>query len=64
MDMVDYQTAIIMFKAKNHKLPANIQSLFHDREGVTIYNLNTENKYYNEKLLCLNYRGNSVEQTE
>ena len=28
--MAGYQTAIIMFKAKNHELPANIQSLFHD----------------------------------
>ena len=37
MDMAGYQTAIIMFKAKNHELPANIQSLFHDREGA--YNL-------------------------
>ena len=32
-DIVSYQTAIIMYKARNHLLPANIQQLFRDREG-------------------------------
>ena len=36
-DIVSYQTAIIMYKARNNLLPANIQQLFHEREGG--YNL-------------------------
>lgn len=39
-DIVSYQTAIIMYKAKNHQLPANLQNLFHNREGG--YNLRSE----------------------
>ena len=40
VDIVSYQTAIIMYKAKNNLLPANIQKLFRDREGD--YNLRGE----------------------
>ena len=32
-DIVAYQTAIIMYKAKNRQLPGNIQHLFRNREG-------------------------------
>ena len=31
-DIVKYQTAQIMYKAKNHKLPSNIQGLFNERQ--------------------------------
>ena len=36
-DIVKYQTAQIMFKAKNHLLPKNVQKLFGEQEGD--YNL-------------------------
>lgn len=39
-DIVSYQTALIMYKAKNHQLPKNIQNLFQNREGG--YNLRGE----------------------
>ena len=32
-DIVSYQTAIIMYKAKNRQLPENIQNVFRNREG-------------------------------
>ena len=42
MDIIEYKTAIIMYKARNKQLPANIQVLFSDREGG--YNLRGELK--------------------
>ncbi len=36
-DQIEYQTAQIMFKAKNNQLPGNIQGMFSQREGK--YNL-------------------------
>ena len=32
-DLVEFQTAQLMFKAKNNKLPANIQKMFTQIEG-------------------------------
>lgn len=37
MDMVNFKTAQVMFKARNRLLPVNIQNMFFDREGG--YNL-------------------------
>ena len=42
MDIIEYKTAIIMYKARNKQLPGNIQVLFSDREGG--YNLRGELK--------------------
>lgn len=40
IDLVDFQTAQIMYKAKNNLLPGNIQKLFFNRDGD--YNLRGE----------------------
>ena len=42
-DIVSYQTAITMYKAKNHLLPLNVQNLFRNREGG--YNLRGESVF-------------------
>lgn len=36
-DLIEYQTAVFMFKARNNLLPRNIQKMFSEREGG--YNL-------------------------
>ena len=42
MDMVNFKTAQIIFKARNNLLPGNIQKMFFNREGD--YNLRGEHK--------------------
>ena len=33
MDLINYKTALIMFRARNNTLPGNLQKLFCDRDG-------------------------------
>ena len=40
MDIIEYKTAMIMYKARYNNLPGNIQKMFFDREGG--YNLRGE----------------------
>lgn len=64
LDIVSYQTAIIMHKARNNQLPENIQSLFCNREGG--YNLRGEDNFKilsrrtNIKSFCVSVIGVSI----
>ena len=55
MDLVEYKTALIMYKARKNILPGNIQKMFNDREGG--YNLRREQNF---KVQCVKLKSKSM----
>lgn len=63
LDLVNYKTAQIMFRASKKSLPSNIQKLFNDRDAHHTHNLRGSNKLYQPKVrttlksMCISVRG-------
>ena len=64
IDLVDFKTAQIIYKARNKGLPANIQRLFMDREGNYYLrrelNLKHLGSRLNLKSMCVSVKGVSL----
>ena len=65
-DLVNLSTAQIIYRAKNHTLPHNLQTFFSEREGCKRYDLRGANKLQQKgarttlKSMCITIKGTSM----